>query len=165
MIIKNIYIILYIYLGQFLIEAHEQNSTELPFMVPHVPLIPSLSIVCNIVLMTNLNLLTWIRFFIWMVIGKLKNTEFVCLYIILYFYNDIFQHVFRVPIGLLIYFLYGMHHSKENDVTSYSVLLSSSEAGKTPWGAINKSRKRMKTDDDRKPIIDNEEIPDNGYYH
>jgi len=67
-------------------------------------------------------------------------------------------------IGLLIYFLYGIHHSKENDVTSYSVLLSSSEAGKTPWGAINKSRKRVKTDDDRKPIIDNEEQPD-GYYH
>lgn len=58
-----------------------------------------------------------------------------------------------------------MHHSKENDVTSYSVLLSSSEAGKTPWGAINKSRKRVKSDDDRKPIIDNEEIPENGYYH
>ncbi|XP_025193175.1 cationic amino acid transporter 4 isoform X2 [Melanaphis sacchari] len=122
-------------LCQFLIEAHEQNSTELPFMVPHVPLIPSLSIVCNIVLMTNLNLLTWIRFFIWM------------------------------AIGLLIYFLYGIHHSKENDVTSYSVLLSSSEAGKTPWGTINKSRKRVKTEDDRKPIIDNEELADNGYYH
>ncbi|KAL4119278.1 hypothetical protein QTP88_012111 [Uroleucon formosanum] len=122
-------------LCQLLIEAHEQNSTELPFMVPHVPLIPSLSIVCNIVLMTNLNLLTWIRFFIWMIIG------------------------------LLIYFLYGMHHSKENDVTSYSVLLSSSEAGKTPWGAIHKSRKRVKTEDDRKPIIDNEDLPDNEYYH
>ncbi|VVC44440.1 Cationic amino acid transporter, C-terminal,Amino acid/polyamine transporter I [Cinara cedri] len=118
-----------------LIEAHEQNSTELPFMVPHVPLIPALSIVCNIVLMTNLNLLTWIRFLIWMVIG------------------------------ILIYFLYGIHHSKENDVTSYSVLLSSSEAGKT-WGAINKSKqKRQKTEDDRKPIIDNEELPENGYYH
>lgn len=119
----------------FIIEAHEQNSTELPFMVPHVPIIPSLSIICNIVLMTNLNLLTWIRFLIWMVLG------------------------------LLIYFLYGIHHSKENDVTSYSVLLSSSEAGKTPWGAINKSRKKMKSDDDRRPIIDNEETPDNGYYH
>lgn len=67
--------------------------------------------------------------------------------------------------GLLIYLLYGIHHSKENDVTSYSVLLSSSEAGKT-WGAINKSKQRRpKTEGDRKPIIDNEEQPDNSYYH
>lgn len=61
--------------GVLIIEAHEQNSNELPFMVPHVPLIPSLSIVCNIVLMTNLNLLTWIRFLIWMVIGKSNATK------------------------------------------------------------------------------------------
>lgn len=67
--------------------------------------------------------------------------------------------------GLLIYFLYGIHHSKENDVTSYSVLLSSSEAGKTTWGALNKSRKRVKPEDDRMPIIGNEEHADDGYYH
>lgn len=95
MTIKNIYIILFIYLGQFLIEAHEQNSTELPFMVPHVPLIPSLSIVCNIVLMTNLNLLTWIRFFIWMVIGKLKILN-LYLYILFYIFIIILSNIFFV---------------------------------------------------------------------
>lgn len=63
--------------GLFIIEAHEQNSTELPFMVPHVPIIPSLSIICNIVLMTNLNLLTWIRFLIWMVLGELYNSAMI----------------------------------------------------------------------------------------
>jgi len=92
--------------------------------------------------------------------SKIK-VEVFCEYFIIFTKNCQLQYV----IGLLIYFLYGMHHSKENDVTSYSVLLSSSEAGKTPWGAINKSRKRVKSEDDRKPIIDNEELAENGYYH
>lgn len=62
-------------------------------------------------------------------------------------------------VGLLVYFLYGIHHSKENDTaTSYSVLLTSSEAGKVKWGAITQ-QKRKSVQEDTKPIVDEEEIP------
>lgn len=58
-----------------------------------------------------------------------------------------------------MYFLYGIHHSKENDTaTSYSVLLTSSEAGKVKWGAITQP-KRKSVQEDTKPIVDEEEIP------
>lgn len=37
----------------------------------------------------------------------------------------------------MVYFLYGIHHSKENDASNtYSVLLTSNEAGKFRWGSI-----------------------------
>ncbi|VDO19213.1 unnamed protein product, partial [Heligmosomoides polygyrus] len=63
--------------------GHEQNSLDLNFRVPCVPLIPSLGLLINIFMMAFLDYLTWIRFFVWM------------------------------AIGLVIYFLYGIHHSKE----------------------------------------------------
>lgn len=60
--------------------------------------------------------------------------------------------------GLLVYFLYGIHHSKENDTaTSYSVLLTSNEAGKVRWGSIG-AAKRKSVPEDLKPIVDEEEI-------
>lgn len=60
--------------------------------------------------------------------------------------------------GLLVYFLYGIHHSKENDTaTSYSVLLTSSEAGKFRWGAITQPKRRSIAED-TKPIVEEEEI-------
>uniref|UniRef100_A0A1B6D6M1 Cationic amino acid transporter C-terminal domain-containing protein n=1 Tax=Clastoptera arizonana TaxID=38151 RepID=A0A1B6D6M1_9HEMI len=111
-----------------IIEAHEQNKTGLCFMVPLVPFIPAISILCNIQLMVHLNTLTWLRFMIWM------------------------------ALGLLVYFLYGIHHSKENDnATSYSVLLAPSEAGRFRWGAITQS-KRKSVAEDTKAIINEEEI-------
>lgn len=61
--------------------------------------------------------------------------------------------------GLLVYFLYGIHHSKENDTaTSYSVLLGSGEAGKIRWGSIG-AAKRRSVAEDTKPIVDEEELP------
>ncbi|XP_075237597.1 cationic amino acid transporter 4 [Lycorma delicatula] len=103
------------------IESHEQNSSGLRFKVPFVPYVPALSILCNVELMTNLNQLTWLRFIIWM------------------------------TIGLMVYFLYGIHHSKENDTSNtYSVLLTSNEAGKFRWGSIqqrpNIGSKSLSTD-------------------
>src|SRR5947209_1286315 len=53
-----------------------------PFRVPMVPLFPILGVILCFVLMLSLPLETWIRFFIWLVVG------------------------------LLIYFLYGVRHSK-----------------------------------------------------
>lgn len=74
--------------------AHEQNTRNLSFKVPLVPFVPALSIFCNIELMVHLSALTWIRFFIWMVLG------------------------------MLMYFCYGIHHSRESTLgTSYSMLL------------------------------------------
>uniref|UniRef100_W8ALK0 Low affinity cationic amino acid transporter 2 n=1 Tax=Ceratitis capitata TaxID=7213 RepID=W8ALK0_CERCA len=88
------------------IAVHHQNTRGLNFKVPLVPFVPALSIFCNIVLMVHLSALTWLRFFIW------------------------------VALGMLIYFLYGIHHSKEGEVcSSYSMLMTSTEAGKSTWGA------------------------------
>nr|CAD7205820.1 unnamed protein product [Timema douglasi] len=127
--------------------AHEQNTTGLRFKVPLVPFIPALSIFFNVDLMVHLNALTWVRFIIWM------------------------------AVGMLVYFLYGIHHSKESDqVSSYSVLMTSSEAGKEKWGAMRSTsqqhlppleekpapsqahaHKEISTEDD-KPIVDEEEV-------
>lgn len=111
----------------FVIEAHEQNMEGLRFKVPLVPFLPGLSILFNIELMANLNVLTWLRFIIWM------------------------------AIGLLVYFLYGIHHSKEQEVTSsYKVLLTSNEAVKLRWGAIPPRRRNKSPDDDTRPIVDSD---------
>ncbi|KAI5745421.1 hypothetical protein M8J76_010916 [Diaphorina citri] len=111
----------------FVIEAHEQNMEGLRFKVPLVPFVPGLSIFFNIELMANLNVLTWLRFIIWM------------------------------ALGLLVYFLYGIHHSKEQEVTSsYKVLLTSNEAVKLRWGAIPPRRRTKSPDDDTRPIVDSD---------
>ncbi|KAK6620282.1 hypothetical protein RUM44_006683 [Polyplax serrata] len=92
----------------FIIAAHRQNPATNTFRVPWVPIIPGLSILFNVGLMVHLNALTWVRFTVWMVLG------------------------------LLVYFLYGIKHSKEADVTNtFSMLINSSEANKEPWGSIN----------------------------
>ncbi|PNF15823.1 hypothetical protein B7P43_G09896 [Cryptotermes secundus] len=128
--------------------AHQQNTVGLRFKVPLVPLIPALSIFCNVELMVHLQALTWVRFIVWM------------------------------ALGLLVYFLYGIHHSKESDPTSsYSILMTSSEAGKGKWGSMHSSGplpilspSEEKTAaptkppndisvDDKRPIIDEEEVP------
>jgi APA family basic amino acid/polyamine antiporter len=53
-----------------------------PFRTPFVPYVPLLAIVCCGYLMVELPLTTWIRFGVWL------------------------------AIGLVLYFLYGMHHSR-----------------------------------------------------
>ncbi|GMR35378.1 hypothetical protein PMAYCL1PPCAC_05573, partial [Pristionchus mayeri] len=65
------------------IDAHQQNSMDLDYKVFLVPYLPAVSVLVNILMMTQLTLMTWIRLFIWM------------------------------GIGLAIYFIYGMSHSKE----------------------------------------------------
>ncbi|XP_055330477.1 cationic amino acid transporter 4-like [Paramacrobiotus metropolitanus] len=76
-----------------LIIVHRQSDLNLSFQVPFVPFTPALSIFCNVVLMTNLTNMTWLRFFIWMVIG------------------------------LLVYFGYGIRHSKENKILDYGTMM------------------------------------------
>lgn len=91
-----------------IISAHHQNVSTGTFRVPWVPIVPGLSILCNVGLMVYLNVKTWERFMVWM------------------------------ALGLLVYFLYGIRHSKESENTStYSMLMSSSEANKGPWGTMS----------------------------
>ncbi|XP_004453069.3 cationic amino acid transporter 4-like [Dasypus novemcinctus] len=64
--------------------AHQQERLQDTFQTPLVPLTPALSILLNICLMLNLSYLTWLCFFGWLLIG------------------------------LVVYFGYGIQHSKEN---------------------------------------------------
>lgn len=123
--------------------AHHQNTRNMSFKVPLVPYIPALSIFCNIELMVHLSALTWIRFFVWIVIG------------------------------MLMYFCYGIHHSKEGTLgTSYSMLLTSNDAGCSSsattvsggWGATAKytwdkmfSRHRRTADDKTSIVIEDDD--------
>lgn len=113
------------------IAIHHQNTRGLHFKVPLVPYLPALSIFCNIELMIHLSALTWLRFFFWVVFG------------------------------MLIYFCYGIHHSKESEIgTSYSMLMSSSEATKGHWGSTVTQKltgKKLQAED-KKPIVEEEEI-------
>ncbi|KFQ95167.1 Cationic amino acid transporter 4, partial [Nipponia nippon] len=70
-------------LSLLLIWAHEQQHGMQTFQIPLVPLSPALSIVLNIYLMLKLSYMTWLRFAIWLLLG------------------------------LLVYFGYGIWHSKE----------------------------------------------------
>ncbi|XP_077570483.1 cationic amino acid transporter 4 [Stigmatopora nigra] len=63
--------------------AHEPQTNTKTFQVPLVPLVPGVSILFNVFLMLKLSYLTWIRFTIW------------------------------IAIGLVVYFGYGIWHSKE----------------------------------------------------
>ncbi|CAJ0605256.1 unnamed protein product [Cylicocyclus nassatus] len=75
--------ILLIIVTLIFIHGHKQNSLDLSFRVPFVPIIPALGLLVNCFMMAYLAYLTWVRFFIWM------------------------------GIGLVIYFFYGMRNSKE----------------------------------------------------
>nr|XP_006119430.1 cationic amino acid transporter 4 [Pelodiscus sinensis] len=80
-------------LSLLLIGVHEQQQSTQTFQLPLVPLTPALSILLNTYLMLKLSYMTWLRFSVWLIIG------------------------------LLVYFGYGIWHSKENlrEPTSRSV--------------------------------------------
>ncbi|XP_017886052.1 cationic amino acid transporter 4 [Ceratina calcarata] len=120
-------IVVLVLVGSLLvIGAHQQNPPTGKFRVPMVPLVPALSILFNIGLICRLSFLTWFRFLVWMVIG------------------------------MLIYFLYGIHYSKEaSSPNSYSILMATSEAGRgAKWGATLRVNKK----NDKVPILNEEDF-------
>ncbi|XP_002730751.1 cationic amino acid transporter 4-like [Saccoglossus kowalevskii] len=68
----------------FILCIHEQNEYIHTFTVPFVPFLPSFSIFCNAFLMMKLSPITWIQFAVWLILG------------------------------MIVYFAYGIRHSKEN---------------------------------------------------
>lgn len=115
------------------ITAHHQNCRGLQFKVPLVPFIPALSILCNIELMVHLSALTWLRLLVWLIIG------------------------------MLVYFFYGIHHSKEGTLgTSYSILLTN-ETNKSYWSTtakatINKMMGKVnKKSEDKTAIVEDDD--------
>ncbi|XP_011641949.1 cationic amino acid transporter 4 [Pogonomyrmex barbatus] len=113
----------------FVISAHRQNPPNGKFRVPLVPLIPALSILFNVSLIMHLSPMTWLRFVVWMIVG------------------------------MMIYFLYGIHYSKEATTipNSYSVLMATSEAEKgTKWG----STLRVSPKNDKTPILSERDLVD-----
>ncbi|XP_010893386.1 cationic amino acid transporter 4 [Esox lucius] len=70
-------------LSLVIIYAHEPHINTKTFQVPLVPFVPAASILLNVFLMLKLTPMTWIRFTVW------------------------------VAAGLLVYFGYGIWHSKE----------------------------------------------------
>lgn len=116
------------------ITAHHQNCRGLQFKVPLVPFVPALSILCNIELMVHLSALTWLRLLVWLIIG------------------------------MLVYFFYGIHHSKEGSLgTSYSMLLTTNEPSKSYWSTtakatINKMMgKVIKKSEDKTAIVEDDD--------
>ncbi|XP_057326456.1 cationic amino acid transporter 4 [Microplitis mediator] len=115
------------------IGAHEQcPATDDKFRVLFVPVVPAISIYINILLMSHLQILTWLRFLVWMFIG------------------------------ILIYFLYGIHHSKEaSGPNSYSVLMTRFEEEQAQARSKVNSGLRFKTNrlsqskknSDKQPIL------------
>ncbi|XP_023318840.1 cationic amino acid transporter 4 isoform X1 [Trichogramma pretiosum] len=130
LLLLNLFVIIVISL--LVIAAHQQNPPHPDgtdtFRVPMVPLVPALSIALNIALMFHLSMLTWLRFLVWMVIG------------------------------FLIYFLYGIHYSKEAvDPTSYAVLMETAEAERgAKWGSC--SLRLNRKSDAMQPIDGNDDF-------
>ncbi|XP_053995437.1 cationic amino acid transporter 4 [Hylaeus anthracinus] len=107
--------------------AYQQNPPTGEFRVPMVPLVPALSILFNVGLMYHLSLLTWLRFLVWMIFG------------------------------ILIYFLFGIHYSKEStSPDSYSVLMATSEAERgAKWSA---TLQRVNQKSDKVPILNDDDL-------
>ncbi|CAG5921244.1 cationic amino acid transporter 4 [Menidia menidia] len=108
-----------------LIWVHEPQKNTKTFQVPLVPLTPGASILLNVFLMMKLSVLTWIRFTVW------------------------------IGIGLIVYFGYGIWHSKEGirelqpkDMAARYVVLPSGSLVETvqsvqPDGEVDASTHRV----------------------
>ncbi|CAH1183413.1 unnamed protein product [Phaedon cochleariae] len=78
-------ILLILVILMIILSRQPQSDRELTFKVPLVPLIPCLSVIFHTHLMMNLGAFTWVGFIVW------------------------------ILIGCILYFSYGISHSKEND--------------------------------------------------
>lgn len=119
---------------------HQQSTQLLHYKMPLVPLLPTLSIIINATLMTTLQPLTWARLLIW------------------------------VAVGLLVYFSYGIRHSKLNpdSVISPQTSLLTMESRDQPrtWGALDKEVSATSLaeaaggfSDDKQPLVSSSQKP------
>ncbi len=92
--IGTLFAFILVCIGVVILRRTEANRPR-PFRVPFSPIFPILGVIFCFVLMLSLPLETWIRFFVWLGIGLTWIRFFVWL-----------------GIGLLIYFFYGVAHSK-----------------------------------------------------
>lgn len=88
----------------------KDESVELSFKVPFVPLLPCLSIFINLYLMFQLDTNTWIRFGAWLIVGELLKT----------FDSEHFTKS-SINTGYLIYFTYGIRKSTEGKLARETV--------------------------------------------
>nr|XP_008542824.1 PREDICTED: cationic amino acid transporter 4-like [Equus przewalskii] len=84
--------------------AHQQQRWEDTFQVPMVPLTPALSILLNVFLMLQLSYVSWLRLSIWLLIG------------------------------FVVYFVYGIWHSKENQEELPGLTVTHSSLEETEQG-------------------------------
>lgn len=123
-----------------IILMHQQSTTLLHYKMPLVPLLPTLSIIINATLMTTLQPLTWVRLLIW------------------------------VAVGLLVYFSYGIRHSKLNpdSVISPQTSLLAMESRDQPrkWGAMDQEvtsstglGEAGDSTDDKQPLVSSSSPP------
>ncbi|CAL1529784.1 unnamed protein product [Lymnaea stagnalis] len=97
------------------IVAHEKNDAFLTFQIPFVPLLPSLSMLINIALMLSLTRLTWLRLVIW------------------------------ITVGLLVYFVYGIHYSRENKkIQGYGPMVEYKGDATIPESSISGMKEEVK---------------------
>ncbi|XP_060069819.1 cationic amino acid transporter 2-like [Ylistrum balloti] len=76
-----------------LITKQPQNQTRLIYRAPYVPFVPLTSLLLNIFMMTSLSYTVWLRFSLWLLVG------------------------------LLLYFVHGIHSSAESNVDEQEVVL------------------------------------------
>lgn len=94
------------------------SASPLHPQIPLVPLTPALSILLNLCLMLKLSYLTWLRFIIWLLVGEwglglntgLRQWEDR----VGRWGWDLPLRLTPTPAGLVVYFGYGIWHSKEN---------------------------------------------------
>ncbi len=101
-----------------IINQQPMSSKVLSFSVPFVPWLPGISILVNLYLMMMLDYMTWVRFLIWIIVG------------------------------LVIYFAYGIWHSKErpkikNALAREPDVLDKSSVIQEEFGTVNLSKENL----------------------
>lgn len=69
-----------IIMGVVIMVLQPTNGARFPFTVPCVPILPLASIMVNIFLLLKLKYMTWIRFAVWLIIGRWKQSPYLVIF-------------------------------------------------------------------------------------